>query len=320
MYSTSWREMPPAEEAALIERLAGLVGGMQAETNAKWGLGRGLHRKAHAHLAAEVRVGELAEHLRHGMFAKPGLYAAQIRLSNGSGHVQKDKEPDIRGFALKVRGVSGPAALGGETSEQDFLLINHRAFSHKEAAPFVDLAVAATRGPLSLVWHLLKTKGFGAFSEIRRLQAIQGVAFAGYFDAAFCTVLPSRYGPYAARFRLVPAGAGGAGGSPPTYADEARERLATAGASWKLQAQFFVDEASTPIEDATVDWADSVAPWVDVAEVVVPAQKPDPDGFAAGEKLAFDPWNALEEHRPLGHIQRVRKAAYYVSQQARKTP
>jgi hypothetical protein len=76
--------------------------------------------------------------------------------------------------------------------------------------------------------------------------------------------------------------------------------------------------AAKAIEDATVDWSDGVAPWVDLADLVAPAQTPDPAAFAAGEKLTFDPWTALEAHRPLGHIQRVRKAAYFTSQQARK--
>ena len=38
---------------------------------------------------------------------------------------------------------------------------------------------------------------------------------------------------------------------------------------------------------------------------------------AEGEAQTFDPWNALAVHRPLGHIMRARKAAYFASQKAR---
>jgi hypothetical protein len=36
------------------------------------------------------------------------------------------------------------------------------------------------------------------------------------------------------------------------------------------------------------------------------------------EAGTFDPWQALAEHRPLGEVQRARKAVYFASQQARR--
>jgi hypothetical protein len=45
-----------------------------------------------------------------------------------------------------------------------------------------------------------------------------------------------------------------------------------------------------------------------------------PDGRALAEEceaMAFSPWNALAEHRPMGGINRLRRAVYLASQARR---
>lgn len=45
-----------------------------------------------------------------------------------------DHKPDIRGFAISVRGVQGDSALGnGPAKSQDFLLINQEKFAFPKA-------------------------------------------------------------------------------------------------------------------------------------------------------------------------------------------
>ena len=104
-------------------------------------------------------------------------------------------------------------------------------------------------------------------------------------------------------------------------ADDLEQQLASSGATFDVQLQFFVDEATTPIEDGRVNWSEAEAPFVTVARLTMPAQAwPDNEGkrFAAAvEQDKFDPWNALVAHRPLGHIMRARRVAYFASQQAR---
>mgnify|MGYP000455688335 CR=1 FL=1 len=98
-------------------------------------------------------------------------------------------------------------------------------------------------------------------------------------------------------------------------------RLALDALRFELQLQFFVDETSTPIEDASVDWPESVAPWLTVADLVVePQDLQDPSALAFVQQMetsTFDPWQALEEHRPLGEVMRSRKVVYFESQKAR---
>ena len=75
-----------------------------------------------------------------------------------------------------------------------------------------------------------------------------------------------------------------------------------------------MDEARTPIEDPTVEWAERDAPWVALARLAIPAQTAESRAGRAlaadVERLSFDPWHALVEHRPLGVVMRARAVAY----------
>jgi hypothetical protein len=91
-------------------------------------------------------------------------------------------------------------------------------------------------------------------------------------------------------------------------------RLAESELSWELQLQPFINEQRTPIEDPSVDWD---SPWTTVALLRLPRQALDAALVRESEAGVFDLWNGLAEHRPLGEIQRARKAVYYASQQQR---
>jgi hypothetical protein len=65
-----------------------------------------------------------------------------------------------------------------------------------------------------------------------------------------------------------------------------------------------------PIEDATVEWKEDDSPWIAVARLRIPPQAVTAPDTAPCEALAFAPWTALVEHRPLGSMNRVRRAIY----------
>jgi len=143
------------------------------------------------------------------------------------------------------------------------------------------------------------------------------VKFSGFVSETFWSAAPIANGPYAARVRLMPSEPSPAGGST-DQADDVVARIAQGPLAFDLQLQFFTDESVTPIEDPTVDWT---TPYVTVARLTIPQQDTtSPEGQALQEHvegLAFDPWAALVEHRPLGEIMRARKSAYRASQLGR---
>lgn len=75
-------------------------------------------------------------------------------------------------------------------------------------------------------------------------------------------------------------------------------------------------------KDATNEWPEEIAPFVTVAVLSVPTQYTESTEGSklatAIEAAAFDPWNALIEHRPLGEVMRARKVVYFQSQLGRK--
>jgi len=107
--------------------------------------------------------------------------------------------------------------------------------------------------------------------------------------------------------------------SPNSLGEALATQLRTQVVSYDLQLRFYTDATQTPIEDASVEWS---SPWHTVGQLILPVQDPD---SARGQKvqalveqLAFDPWHARTDMRPLGNIMRARNVAYRSSTRARK--
>lgn len=320
--STDWREHLSADEAARFERHARAIVAMQQARTQVHGKGRALHRKQLLGLEAHLHVeADLPPHARYGVFARPGVRPAWLRLSNGSPERGEDRRPDIRGFAIKLLDVTGPSALGeGTTASQDFLLIQRPVTAFVNSDEFVEVALASVKGPGAIVAALLRRHGLvgGLRTFARIVKGIQ-TPFSGFATEAFHSALPMACGPYAMRLRLLPP----TGETPDPVAEldwaaDLRWRLAKRPLVYTLQAQFFVDEATTPIENGSVDWPERAAPYVTVARLAVGAQGEDKALAERIESARFDPWQALAEHRPLGELMRARRVVYYASQQARK--
>jgi hypothetical protein len=236
--------------------------------------------------------------------------------------VQSDRRPDIRGFAMRVFGVSGESALGGLTDHQDFSLINQTKFAFPNSKLFFGLVLAAGKSPGALLGWMFKTFGpLGMLAQIKKMGGTFNKPFTGFATEPFASVLPLSCGPHAVKLRLLPPpGLSARAEASSNWGADLTAQAAAAGGElrYRLQMQFFVDEARTPIEDASVEWLEVDAPFIDVAELRVQAPSSDPAFLAQVEAGSFDPWQALAVHRPLGEVMRARKVAYFASQQARQ--
>jgi hypothetical protein len=319
--STDWHERIAPDEARRYQAYAAQMVELQRYRSERFGKGRGLHRKQIVAARGKLTVhANLPEFARHGLFSSPGEHDALVRLSNGSMDRAPDKVPDVRGFAIKVFGVTGDSALGnGPASSQDFLLINQPKFAFPGSGEFVDFVLAASRGKGALLAYLLKR--YGVIGGPRRLLALLasiGARFGGYATSQLFSAVPVACGPYAVRLRLEPAAANGESKTAGDFTQDFSARLARQPLQWALQLQPFTDERATPIEDASVNW---VSPYTTVATLLLPQQDlASPEGQALqaeAEAGVFDPWQALAEHRPLGDVQRARKVIYFASQRER---
>jgi hypothetical protein len=267
-------------------------------------------------------LADLPDFARHGLFAKPGTFETWVRLSNGGLDRAPDRVPDIRGFALHVLGVKGDSALGnGPAVSQDFALINQEVFGFTNSEEFVEFVVAAAKGMGNLFKHLVKRYGLvrGPLRLVGMVKTM-GKPFGGFATEPVYSAAPIACGPYAVRVRLVPAESNGAAapGAQQDWGADFKARLRERSLQWDLQLQPFVDEQSTPIEDASVNWP---SVYTTVARLTLPQQDGDSAHGKAFAKQAeaaiFDPWQALAAHRPLGDVMRARKVVYFESQKAR---
>ena len=256
--STDWHEQIAPDEAARFADYGRQFAELQQRKSRAFGKGRALHRKQLAALQGELEVLDgLPEFARQGLFAQPGRYAAWVRLSNGAMDRASDRKPDIRGFAIRVLGVQGESALGGPCKSQDFALINHEVFAFPKSGEFVDFVVAASKGGGALIRHLVARYGLlGMPGRILQTAKTFGKPFAGFAAEPLFSAAPIACGPYAVRVRLVPAAGNGPAASKgqADWGAEFCARLARQALQWELQLQPFVDEATTPIEDASVNW------------------------------------------------------------------
>ncbi|MBX7116995.1 MAG: catalase [Myxococcaceae bacterium] len=327
-FSTDWKETVDPGEKARFEMLSKQITDIQKRRMERAGQPfRAVHRKAIAAAKAELRIGNDApEALRVGLFKAPATHACWVRFSNGSGSHQADRKQDVRGIAVKVFDVPGPKALpGAQATTQDFLAIQIPATPFKNAEEFV----AFVRGAAQPATLLPKLVGeFGLVATVKMVAKLAGTArykVDSFATARFFSALPIRFGPYAVKYAFVPrqeAGAAVAHTGDDFYRADLVKRLAAGPLLYDLKVQPFVDEKRTPIENAAIEWRESDSAYLKVAELYLPQQDiASAEGGALAERVeaaSFDPWHALEEHRPLGAMMRARGVAYFDSTQQRK--
>jgi prostaglandin-endoperoxide synthase 2 len=297
-------ELIPPDEAASIEAVRQAISRqVAAQAQADGMARRDAHAKAHATVQATFQVlDNLPDPLRAGVFAAARAYPAVIRFSNGSGNPQADWVPDGRGMAIKLLSVPGSAS-----TTQDFVLIDHPVFFVRNAADYV--AFSTVKPPGSFFVNLEHPR----LHEAAIAAAIALQVPSNPLAVRYWSMTPYAFGAAACKFSARPAGA-----VPGTNDRSAHDfmrlnmvrSLAQADAAFDFMVQLRTDP-SMPIEDPTIEWGEATAPFVAVARITIPRQNFDtPEQRAFGEALSFTPWHALAEHRPLGGINRVRRAVY----------
>lgn len=315
---SDWREVIPDGEAEVFEGYAKELRALQNRRAKGRAHFRGLHTKAHVGVVGRLEVvAELAPALRTGPFQPGASWPLYARFSNGMHGRQPDGKADLRGFAVKLVGVPGKKIIPGleDAATQDFLMIQVPALPVRGPHEFMHLVRAGAGSPLLALPRLVSKLGFGG-----TLRALRGFAKAprvrSLGTGRFFTAAPIRWGDGAVKLSLRPlvVDDAGAGPAPDGLRQEVVGRLARGPLAWVLEAQRFVDEATTPIEDASVSWPEDRSPWLPVARLELPRQDV---ASAAGqavealvETLSFDPWHALVELRPIGATMRARAAAY----------
>jgi hypothetical protein len=266
----------------------------------------------HGLLEAVFRVEpRLPPELAVGLFAEPKEYRAWVRLSNESASVEHDRQPDVRGFAIKLLGVDGFKLLDGQEScrSHDFILTTREGFLVKDAAEFSDLIHAMVHGPAALAGFLF-THPRAALALLRARRRHTDLLTARYFSG-----VPYLLGTSAVKYSLVPTSPAPNVAPDEEHHDFLREalkaRLAQASARFDFRLQRHPEPSARDIEDSRPTWREAQMPFHKVATLEILEQDFDtPERQELGENLSFNPWRCLPEHRPLGGINRARRQVY----------
>jgi hypothetical protein len=276
---------------------------------------RGQHPKHHGCVRAEfVIANDIPKEFCYGIFGEAGkTFTAWIRFSNA--RKQDDREPGGHGMAIKLMGVTGhrPLAVQQNEQTQDFLLLDSPVFFIKNAIEFAEFDAALLNsevswfGKLSVLNYFLKHP-----RELGILLQIEHKHSSDPLDTRYWSTTPYQLGTGAVKYMARPRSDEppivAAAPSPDQLRAAMKIHLQSRDAYFDFCVQPQVDPTEQPIENATHIWRTSPQK---VATIRIPCQSFDSlTQMAFCENLSFNPWHALTDHRPLGSLNRLRKATY----------
>lgn len=282
------------------------------------GARRDVHAKATGVVKGEFRVHEnIPTDLAKGVFIPGITYQSLIRFSNAAGNAhQKDDHDDGRGFAIKLLDVPGPKILESDkdAKTQDFLLINGQVFMTNDARTYLSLMQKAGGSALAKL-TIPFTLGFKGTLNAVRLGAGK---ISNPLQVQYYSVVPFQLGVgpdrQAVKYSVKPVN----DKKDPLphnpehdYLHSAIKRTLLAEA---VEFKFMIQRKKgmhMDVEESMVEWSQQESPYVEVATITIPKQDIDAgDLDALGERLSFNPWHSLPEHKPLGAMNRFRKVVY----------
>jgi len=288
---------------------------LQKNTGQRRPVPRAQHPKHHGCVRAEFAIDqEIPSQFKFGVFSESGkTFHAWIRFSNA--RKQDDRETGGHGMAIKLMGGSGEKLLPGQQNEQtqDFLLLDYPIFFIKNAIEFAEFDAALLNSELSWVGKLSILEYFVKhLPEAWILHQIEKNQSSNPLETQYWSGTPYKLGTGAVKYFVKPR----FDGTPIAAAERSEDQLRAAmkrnlqtrDAFFDFYVQPQLDPVEQPIEDGTHLWK---TPDHKVATIRIPCQSFDsPEQMEFCENLSFNPWHALAEHRPLGSLNRLRKATY----------
>jgi len=273
----------------------------------------------------------LAARLAQGLFAQPGTYNATVRFANADSHVFPDPKKDVRACSIAVDVPAG--ILGPDVRRQDFSMNNARTFPINDAHEFaIATNVATAPSPLRGIMALPFRDKMG-FVRMAVLGAMQEKpARVAFQQTSYWSTVPFHHGP-ADVIKY------GAFACPGNYAEplstainclqdelarHVDDDLQMSCFDFGLQlldvdAMTYFGRRRTPafwIENASVEWKDSQAPFHIVGRVTLVAKS-----VISAEDVARM-WvdvtnNSSPDCKPMGGINRARPSGEEASRYAR---
>lgn len=311
---------------------------------------RGVHPRQHGCVNGKMTVNpDIPIDLQVGIFSPDKKYDVFIRYSNADPHLLgTDKDPDSRGFAMKVLNIDGDQLFPelGQSS-QDFTLNTTDTFfadTPEDYRRFLKFGlIDTTSNQDAIISYIFDTITRGQLPKSTRILR----AFLRISSVKDNNLFNMNYNSITAR-------AHGSGPNAPVVkyqvqrCDEQRqaitfdhetnprflkENLVKTIENEEVCLSFQIQRMPKPkkswngstnyqskgiafVEYLTTPWSQKESPFIEVAKISIPRQTLMDEGVCRSSVI--NPWITLEEHRPLGGISRLRLASYLFSAEMRE--
>lgn len=266
---------------------------------------RKLHGVAHARLDM---LDTIPEHLKVGVFAHQRL-DAWVRFSSDTAPGSADLGTTT-GIGIKLFGLPGPKALGEDGDTADFIMQNHPVFFVDTAQDMVEFTYAGVVDKNYNAYYAQHPKTKQILADMAKVEG-------SVLTATYWAILPFHAGESRfVKYRLEPE-------TPPEnvpsneadyLAVDLQRRLARREYRFRFMVQVRTNEATMPLDEATVEWPVDESPFVQVGTLVLPRQEVGARGQPEyGQGLSFNIWRVPEAQRPTGSIADARKVVYAAS-------
>ena len=305
-------------------------------------LARGTHAKGVCALAqfevldvAEGRDPALAARLAQGIFAKPGIYPATVRFGNADSKKNSDFKADVRSLSFSVDLTRGGAVVpDAGYGRQDFSMQNTTTLPINDSPAFLAIIKLLTASnPAAGLWSLSFKDKLRVFRTLALVQVQSHQTIKPYQQMRFGSNVPFRHGPVeVVKYSATPSPTNLARplqkSNPNGLQDELIRHVQEDNrmSSFDFGVQFLDPDkmtyrgkkydASFWIENASVEWKESEAPFHTVARLT----------FLRGSHLGPEETKAVyfdvthhssSDTTPVGSINRARAPAEAASRVAR---
>jgi catalase len=283
---------------------------------------RGAHSKGHACVKAYFDISKIIPaELQHGVFQIPGKrYKSWIRFSNGRSSMKTphDADKDAHGMAIKLFNIydNKLTKVEGASDTQEFLMHDTSVFfaanveDYNRFVESEDKILYFFSGTNPFEWNIREL-----FHGLATLKEAPTSPLWGTYFSNTAYKLGSHNIKFSAQSCTSEKNETK---QDKTDADFLRktmaQELSIGKACFNFRVQLQKKDKYMPIEDPSIEWKESDSPYISIATITIPNQSFDTkkqQDFC--ENLAFSPWNSLDEHRPIGELNRIRKKVYQAS-------
>jgi len=323
-----------SDESALQQEIRDLITRVQHHNLSLHRHGfRGTHVKTQGILKGTFTAQkDLPSHLAVGICSPSNAstpHPVAIRFANEPSFLTSDTSPGPRGCGLKIFNIKGDFMhpTGSATQTQDLTFNN---------APVLEL----TDLPTTVEIFRIRERNFRQPEKIadevsqrpdKELQLAPSklpnqhfLSYTMYSQSAY------RWGDCVVKYALFPSEAMlkkvegmdvTEDSDPEVLSTWLREYFRDNNAEYDLRVQVCKDIEAQSVENTGMEWSEDRYPFETVGKVVLPKGQ---DPFSAKRRAAWDDgmrlnvWYGLEEHRPLGSANRLRKELYETSSRNRE--